>query len=588
MMPGMCRGITMRRTGMPANRIGWIVLAAVLVFGVVLLPLGSAQQPAQARMRALTPQSADVRADGSCGSGACSSSSLTDSNRTRKLAVSPTGVISALFWNTSGIWVASSSNRGASFGAPKRVTTAAVQGEIGIGSDGTLFVNWNDGGNLNISKSTNGGSTWSAPIRVASGIASNYFRQVQSVHMAIDGEYLYLLPQTGTKVYISSNAGTTWTEKTVSPISMVFSDIHVDPLTHTLYAFLDNPTVYWHSSTDRGMTWSAAKTTGKYVSYSVGALSSSAGQAFFYMAGSEAKLERFTLTGTTVETKTVAGSDLNTRSLAADSCGNVVSGNKTGPDLFLQYSTDSGTTFSSAEKVVSGAERANASINQTNGDVLYLYEKSGHIYLTTYAGLLGGTGGCYALTLSRTAVELGYAGDTQSVTLTNTSASPLTINTISMSGTAFTQTTTCAGSIAAGASCTVTISGSTAASELLTLDIGSVVKTVPVSLGAMASVRPTATATRVPTATRVVKKKQTITFPAITNKKIGTKEYILTATASSGLTVAYSTKTPKICTVSGSTVKLLKIGTCTITASQAGGSGYLAAPPVSKSFKITK
>jgi hypothetical protein len=138
----------------------------------------------------------------------------------------------------------------------------------------------------------------------------------------------------------------------------------------------------------------------------------------------------------------------------------------------------------------------------------------------------------------------------------------------------------------------VTISGSTAASEVLTIVLDTVTKVIPVSLGDLASVRPTATATRVATVTKVVTKKQTITFPAITSKKVTAKSFTLSATASSKLAVAYTSKTTKICTVTGKIVKLLKVGTCTITASQAGGttggSKYNAAMPVTKSFTITK
>jgi hypothetical protein len=269
-------------------------------------------------------------------------------------------------------------------------------------------------------------------------------------------------------------------------------------LTHVIYAFMEYPSYNWQSSSDRGVTWSAVTTTGKHVAYTVGALASNATNKYFYMASMDDKIERLSLTSTAVDTKTIAATELNTRSLAADGYGNVVSGNKTGSDLYLQYSTDAGNTFSTPERVVSMADRAYASINPTNGDVLYLYEKSRHIYLTSYAGLLGGTGGSYALTMTRAAVELGYAGDTQSITLTNTSASPMTVTSIGMSGSAFTQTTTCASTIAAGASCTVTISGSTVASEVLTIVLDTVTKVIPVSLGDLASVRPTATPTRLP------------------------------------------------------------------------------------------
>ena len=44
----------------------------------------------------------------------------------------------------------------------------------------------------------------------------------------------------------------------------------------------------------------------------------------------------------------------------------------------------------------------------------------------------------------------------------------------------------------------------------------------------------------------------------------------LTATASSGGAVTYSTNTPDNCSISGSTLNLLKSGSCVVTATQSG------------------
>jgi hypothetical protein len=66
---------------------------------------------------------------------------------------------------------------------------------------------------------------------------------------------------------------------------------------------------------------------------------------------------------------------------------------------------------------------------------------------------------------------------------------------------------------------------------------------------------------------------------------VGTK-LSLKATASSGLKVAFASSTTKVCTVSGSTTKLLKAGTCTIEAKQAGNDAYAEAPGVTQSFTV--
>jgi hypothetical protein len=51
--------------------------------------------------------------------------------------------------------------------------------------------------------------------------------------------------------------------------------------------------------------------------------------------------------------------------------------------------------------------------------------------------------------------------------------------------------------------------------------------------------------------------------------------------------VTYSSATPGVCSVSGTTISLLNPGTCTISASQSGNGTYSAATSVSQSFSIT-
>jgi len=60
----------------------------------------------------------------------------------------------------------------------------------------------------------------------------------------------------------------------------------------------------------------------------------------------------------------------------------------------------------------------------------------------------------------------------------------------------------------------------------------------------------------------------------------------VSATASSGLAVSFSSTTTSICTVAGATVTLVTIGTCTIQAIQAGNAVYAAATPVNQSFQV--
>lgn len=61
----------------------------------------------------------------------------------------------------------------------------------------------------------------------------------------------------------------------------------------------------------------------------------------------------------------------------------------------------------------------------------------------------------------------------------------------------------------------------------------------------------------------------------------------VSATASSGLAVTFSSLTPSICSVSGNTVTDVAAGTCTIAADQAGNTTYSAATEVTQSITIS-
>lgn len=79
---------------------------------------------------------------------------------------------------------------------------------------------------------------------------------------------------------------------------------------------------------------------------------------------------------------------------------------------------------------------------------------------------------------------------------------------------------------------------------------------------------------------------QTISFPALGNQTIGTAVPTLSATATSGLPVTFSSTTPSICTVSISAVTLVAAGSCTVNANQAGNASYSAATEISRTFTV--
>jgi hypothetical protein len=77
---------------------------------------------------------------------------------------------------------------------------------------------------------------------------------------------------------------------------------------------------------------------------------------------------------------------------------------------------------------------------------------------------------------------------------------------------------------------------------------------------------------------------QTIAFAPVTTADIATKALTLTATASGGGQVTFASASTENCTISGSTLNLLKAGNCVVTATQAGTSTLA---PVSASATIT-
>jgi 6-phosphogluconolactonase (cycloisomerase 2 family) len=89
----------------------------------------------------------------------------------------------------------------------------------------------------------------------------------------------------------------------------------------------------------------------------------------------------------------------------------------------------------------------------------------------------------------------------------------------------------------------------------------------------------------------VDKAAQAITFTSVapTAAVLGGAPYHVTATGGgSGNAVTFSSGSPSVCTVSGSTVTSVHAGTCTINAGQAGDADYTAAPQESQSFDIGK
>ena len=82
----------------------------------------------------------------------------------------------------------------------------------------------------------------------------------------------------------------------------------------------------------------------------------------------------------------------------------------------------------------------------------------------------------------------------------------------------------------------------------------------------------------------ITRDSQTITFAPSAAANVSSKSITLTASASGGGVITYSTTSAGICSVTGSTLNLLKAGNCSVTATQAG-TAILA--PASATASIT-
>src|SRR6185312_1467401 len=80
---------------------------------------------------------------------------------------------------------------------------------------------------------------------------------------------------------------------------------------------------------------------------------------------------------------------------------------------------------------------------------------------------------------------------------------------------------------------------------------------------------------------------QTIAFGPLNNQTMGVAPFLISAVASSGLPVTFTSTTLDVCTVAGSVVTVIAIGNCSITASQPSDGDVPAAPSVTQAFVVS-
>jgi len=90
------------------------------------------------------------------------------------------------------------------------------------------------------------------------------------------------------------------------------------------------------------------------------------------------------------------------------------------------------------------------------------------------------------------------------------------------------------------------------------------------------------------TVTPLPKQNQIITFAALPVKVFGDADFSPGATASSGLSISYSSSNSAVATIVNGNIHILGAGTSTITASQTGDATYNAAPNVTQTLIVNK
>ncbi len=86
----------------------------------------------------------------------------------------------------------------------------------------------------------------------------------------------------------------------------------------------------------------------------------------------------------------------------------------------------------------------------------------------------------------------------------------------------------------------------------------------------------------------IAKVAQTITFTAPTTVGGLPSSYALSATATSALPVTFTATPSTVCTVSGTTLRLVSSGTCSVTAGQSGSAYFAIATPMTRTISIAK
>nr|WP_312579938.1 S-layer homology domain-containing protein [Sedimentibacter sp.] len=357
--------------------------------------------------------------------------SIANANTSRNLAVADDGTIYAVYRiSGQGIYVSTSRDSGASFETPVLIDTINNEPEIAVSSNGYVYVAATTGSKLYLYRSDDQGQSFEKITAKDASGKDVYFLK-ETVHMATDGNYLYFIGEAGDKLIYNNTGGDgAFYQTAINSGSYIFSDVHVDKETHDVILLKDNPSVIYHVSHDRGLTFSNAEQVNGNVYYSVGTLSAGQNGKYAFIAGQSNAIFRINVdSGEIANNASIDVGNNDTaqgRSLNADAYGNIVSGYTSNGKVVFKVSNDLGKTFGD-EYTVATSAIANSFIDPTNGNILYAYQDhNNEIKLNVYSGLTVG----YKLGLSTASLYYEASGATKEVVIKNIGNTDLTISSL--------------------------------------------------------------------------------------------------------------------------------------------------------------
>jgi FG-GAP-like repeat/Beta-propeller repeat len=481
------------------------------------------------------------------------------------------------------------------------------------GADGSLYVATSSSG---VYKSTNQGGAWAA-VNTGLPVGLTLFQHSITVS-ATNPSILYLA--TGSQIYTTANGGASWSA--VSPIPGYKGTagalvIAVSPLNSSIvYTW----SAYAYMSADGGITWNYASLPG--ITVNAFAFDPLSATHVFAVADvtNEAFAANLNSAGTGLTWSTYLGSSSGSQAfgVATDGAGNAFvtgsAGNGAGGfpttsgaleasltngSAFVAEISDTATsctyTVSPAAQTITGTNQFawftlltpsgctwNLSSDSSWASFPYGVSGTGTVVVSVQAATnSSGTSRTANLTIGGQTVTLTQASSSCMYSISPTSFSvpaaggAVSVNLTTGAGCPWTVSDYSADiAITSGASGT----GSGVIALTVSANTGTAARQLSLAVGSTSIVIVQASS---------VQLFQSINFGPLNNQALGSIPPALNGTATSGLTVTFTSTTPTICTVSGTAVTLLTTGTCTIIASQAGNAGFIAATPVTQSFTVT-